>query len=115
MKVITICGSMRFAKDMISLASELEIEKGWCVLQCVYDDNPDKLTLEDIEKLSLLPNFNAFVSETRRTNLVKQTRSQLIRYIENADDDTLSRVATMLLPPKAKRLSLRSTEPDTSK
>ena len=54
MKVITICGSMRFAKDMISLASELEIEKGWCVLQCVYDVNPEKLTLEDIEKLSLL-------------------------------------------------------------
>ncbi len=54
MKVITICGSMRFAKDMISLASELEIEKGWCVLQCVYDINPEKLTLEDIEKLSLL-------------------------------------------------------------
>lgn len=54
MKVITICGSMRFAKDMISLASELEIEKGWCILQCVYDVNPEKLTLEDIEKLSLL-------------------------------------------------------------
>ena len=45
---------MRFAKDMISLASELEIEKGWCILQCVYDVNPEKLTLEDIEKLSLL-------------------------------------------------------------
>lgn len=54
MKVITICGSMRFAKDMINLASELEIEKGWCVLQCVYDVNPEKLTLEDMEKLSLL-------------------------------------------------------------
>lgn len=78
-----------------------------------YTAHADRATKR--EKLSMLPNFNAFVSETRRTNLVEQTRSQLIRFIENADNDTLSRIAAMILPPKPKRLSLRSIEQDTSK
>lgn len=39
MKVVTICGSMRYAKDMIVLALQLEIEKGYAVIQCVYDFN----------------------------------------------------------------------------
>lgn len=37
MKVITICGSMKFADEMIKIATELEAKNGWCVLQCVYD------------------------------------------------------------------------------
>ena len=36
-KVVTICGSMKFAEDMKKIARDLEIEKGWCVIQCVYD------------------------------------------------------------------------------
>ncbi len=37
MKVITICGSMRFSKEMIKFATELETDKGYCVLQPVYN------------------------------------------------------------------------------
>ena len=36
-KVVTICGSMKFAKEMINIASNLEKKFGWCVIQCVYD------------------------------------------------------------------------------
>lgn len=36
MKVITICGSMRFEKQMIKIARDLEFE-GYCVIQCVYN------------------------------------------------------------------------------
>ena len=36
-KIVTICGSMKFAKDMIKIATELEAKNRWCVLQCVYD------------------------------------------------------------------------------
>ena len=36
MKVITICGSMRFEKQMIEIAKDLEF-KGYCVIQCVYN------------------------------------------------------------------------------
>lgn len=51
-KVVTICGSMRFAKDMIKIASDLEKEHGWCVLQCVYDINPDSMTKEEMENIT---------------------------------------------------------------
>lgn len=37
MKVVTICGSMRFAKEMQKVAVKLEAEDGYCVIQCVYD------------------------------------------------------------------------------
>ena len=37
MKVVTICGSMKFAEEMKQIASNLELEKNYCVIQCVYD------------------------------------------------------------------------------
>lgn len=36
-KIITICGSMKFSNDIMKIATELEIEKGYCVLQPVYN------------------------------------------------------------------------------
>lgn len=36
MKTVTICGSMRFADEMIKIATKLETERGFCVLQPVY-------------------------------------------------------------------------------
>lgn len=50
-KVITICGSMKFSNEMIKIASELEKEKGWCVIQCVYDINPDSTTQKEIDNI----------------------------------------------------------------
>ena len=38
MKTLTICGSMRFAEDMQSIAFDLETRHGFNVLQCVYGD-----------------------------------------------------------------------------
>lgn len=37
MKLITICGSMRFSKEILKIATELETDKGCCVLQPVYN------------------------------------------------------------------------------
>lgn len=37
MKTVTICGSMRFANEMIKVATKLETDYGYCVLQPVYD------------------------------------------------------------------------------
>lgn len=34
-KVITICGSMRYAKEMMKIAEELK--DGYAVIQCVYN------------------------------------------------------------------------------
>lgn len=36
MKVVTICGSMRFQNEMINIAAELETKYNYCVIQCVY-------------------------------------------------------------------------------
>lgn len=47
MKIITICGSMRFSNEMIKAATELETENGCCVLQPVY--NIDKNVINDTE------------------------------------------------------------------
>ncbi|MBE7075382.1 MAG: hypothetical protein E7376_05340 [Clostridiales bacterium] len=51
MKVVTICGSMKFAKEMMKIASHLEKEKGWCVIQCVYDINQELITKNEIDNI----------------------------------------------------------------
>jgi hypothetical protein len=49
-KVVTICGSMRYAEDMKKIAGDLEKQNGWCVIQCVYDidDNISKQEMDNI-------------------------------------------------------------------
>ena len=78
-----------------------------------YTAHADRKTKR--EKLALMPSFNALIAETRRTNLVEQTRRQVLRIVKDADDETLYRVASILLPPKPKRLLLRNTGPEKSK
>lgn len=36
-KVVTICGSMRYSKEMMKISEELELKKGYVVIQCVYN------------------------------------------------------------------------------
>ena len=51
MKTFTICGSMRFAKEMQVIAFDLETRHGFNVLQCVYGDG-EHLTPEQRAKLA---------------------------------------------------------------
>lgn len=51
MKVVTICGSMKFANEMQRIAGALAIDKSWCVLQCIYDLDFANLTSEDLNLL----------------------------------------------------------------
>ena len=51
MKVVTICGSMRFEKEMIKIAGDLEKSHGWCVIQCVYDIDISKTTREEMDNI----------------------------------------------------------------
>ncbi len=50
-KVVTICGSMKFAKEMIEYTKELETKHGWCVIQCVYGLNPAELGVEELDRV----------------------------------------------------------------
>ena len=36
MKTYTMCGSMRFQKEMQEIAYDLETQRGYLILQCVY-------------------------------------------------------------------------------
>lgn len=48
-KVVSLCGSMKFADEMINIATDLEKKYGWCVLQCVYNvGNVNEQELDNI-------------------------------------------------------------------
>lgn len=51
MRTITICGSMRFEKEMQRIAFELEAKHRFNVLQCIYGLKKDELTSTDIDIL----------------------------------------------------------------
>jgi|LSQX01.1.fsa_nt_gb hypothetical protein len=53
MKVITICGSMRFDSEMKEIAKVLEIENNFCVLQCIYNEGNKPFDSETVKKLAL--------------------------------------------------------------
>lgn len=56
-KIVTICGSMKFKKEMMASAEKLELENNYAVIQCVYfeDNNWDDYDLDpdEFEKLHL--------------------------------------------------------------
>lgn len=51
MKTVTLCGSMRFEKEMQKIAFLLEIRRHFNVLQCVYNTDNLEVTGEDAEFL----------------------------------------------------------------
>lgn len=50
-KIVTICGSMKFENEMIKIATVLELKYGWCVLQCVYNFDNITISKKDMEKI----------------------------------------------------------------
>ncbi len=52
MKTYTLCGSMRFEKEMQQTAFKLETEYGFNILQCVY--NPDNTAISPVQKRLLI-------------------------------------------------------------
>jgi hypothetical protein len=52
-KVITIRGSMRFAKEMQKIAWDLELNNRWATIQCVYGGLEHENTSEDREALEV--------------------------------------------------------------
>ena len=52
MKIVTVCGSMRFQKEMIKVAEELESKNGYCVLQPVYNSGGNFLSEDALTRLA---------------------------------------------------------------
>ncbi len=53
MKTYTICGSMRFEKEMQEIAFELEVKRGYNILQCVYNTANTDVTEKELNALSV--------------------------------------------------------------
>ena len=52
MKTLTICGSMRFEKQMRETALKLETECGFNIIQCTYNETGKNLSYDDVEKIA---------------------------------------------------------------
>ena len=52
MKTIAICGSMKFENEMKRIAFRLETKYKMCVLQCVYNEDNEDLSIDEIAFLN---------------------------------------------------------------
>ena len=52
MKIIAVCGSLRFMKEMMEITEKMELQ-GNCMLSPIYPTNPDKDAYTDEEVLML--------------------------------------------------------------
>lgn len=97
MKTYTICGSMKFAEKTKKVAKKLETENGYKILQCVYVDDINKLTNEDIKKLQeehyrkidisdgiYVVNVNGYIGESVRKEIeyAKQANKEILYYYD---------------------------------
>ncbi len=95
MKTYTICGSMKFAEEMKKIAYQLEIEKEYNILQCVYVKDTTILTEEDIKKLEeahykkidisdgiYVVNINGYIGESVKKEIeyAKKNNKEVLYY-----------------------------------
>ena len=76
MKVVTLCGSMRFFREMQEIAMELEIKRGYCVLVPIGGNStpPNEAALEklaeahyrkiDISDAVYIVNIGGYIGES---------------------------------------------------
>ena len=76
MKVVTLCGSMRFSKQMQEIAMELEVKQGYCVLTPVgekmvqpSEKEMDKLAQAHFKKIDMsdavyIVNIGGYIGES---------------------------------------------------
>ena len=82
MKTVTLCGSMRFQKEMQRIAFALEVERGWNVLQCVYNtenreiDEPARTRLDaahrrriELSDAICVVDIGGYIGETTRREM----------------------------------------------
>lgn len=81
-KVITICGSMRYSKEMMKIAEDLELKEGYAVIQCVYNvdgqkyEGIDASILDKIHRKKIdisdaiyVVNINGYIGESTRKEI----------------------------------------------
>ena len=101
-KVVTICGSMRFKQEMIEKAIELEVENNYAVIQCVYksDNNDEQVDKENLSKIHFkkieisdaiyVVNVNGYVgSQTRKEIEYAKSLGKEILSLEPLNEKTI--------------------------
>ena len=94
MKVVTLCGSMRFANEMMRIALDLELNHECAVLQCSYnidniEINPMKLAKSHMRKIDMsdaiyVVNINDYIGESVRSEIKYATEAgKEVMYHEN--------------------------------
>ena len=93
MKVVTICGSMKFADEMQNIAMKLAKENGWCILQSIYNIDIQKTTKEELELLKqehlkrielsdaiYVVNIGGYIGESTKTEIeyAKKNHKEII-------------------------------------
>lgn len=53
MKTYTICGSMKFEKEMQKIAFDLETQQGYNILQCVYHTGDPAPSEKELKQLAI--------------------------------------------------------------
>lgn len=98
MKIITVCGSLRFQKQMMEISEKMELQ-GNCVLTPIYNTNPDKdaYTEEEVlmldkmhkEKIKLsdailVVNVNNYIGKSTKDEIefAKSLNKEIIYYTE---------------------------------
>ncbi len=104
MKTVTICGSMKFAREMKDAAFMLESVSGFNVLQCAYNEAGIPLTDEMLENLAkahkrkidmsdavYVVDVNGYIGDSVKHEIeyAKQRGKEIVYYSEN----DLSRLA----------------------
>ncbi len=97
MKIITVCGSLKFYKEMIEITEQMEL-KGNCMLVPIYNPNKtskDDFTLEEAQilddmhkeriKLSdaiLVVNVNGYIGNSTKNEIefAKSLNKEIIYY-----------------------------------
>ena len=102
MKVVALCGSMKYQNEMIKIARNLEVTFGYCVLQCVYDfagRNDTKLEREKIirahfKKIDLsdaiyVVNIDGFIGEStqKEINYALRKKKEVFYHEERNEDN----------------------------
>lgn len=98
MKIITVCGSLKFKNEMIEVAEKMEL-RGNCILVPIYPTNPDKDAYTDKEadildqmhkekiKLSdaiLVVNVNNYIGSSTKSEIeyAKKLNKEIIYYTD---------------------------------
>lgn len=98
MKIITVCGSLRFQKEMMEISEKMELMEN-CILTPIYPTNPDKdaYTEEEVlildkmhkEKIKisdaiLVVNVNGYIGNSTKSEIeyAKSLNKEILYYTD---------------------------------